>query len=205
MGFHPLAIETSASAEPTRSATAGSVLFAAYRVPPRLYPPGLGQKVPRHRHRTSGDCLMRSHPVGTSATVATYKLTYKELRTGVSLTTAEAHTITLVATVDRVRLVGMFFDLNKCFLLPSAMHGIRKIRAQYDEHPNANLLIVGHTDTSGKDDYNLALSLERSNAVAAYLTDDVPSWDAYFAASKPNEKRWGLLEVQLHRAPLRTA
>jgi peptidoglycan hydrolase-like protein with peptidoglycan-binding domain len=139
---------------------------------------------------------MGSHLVGSFATVSTYRLTYKELRTGVSLTTAEAHTITLIAVVDRVRLVGMFFDLNKCFLLPSAMHGIRKIKAQYDEHPNANLLIVGHTDTSGKGDYNLALSLERANAVAAYLTDDVPAWDAYFATSKPTEKRWGLLEVQ---------
>jgi hypothetical protein len=128
--------------------------------------------------------------------VATYKLSYKELRAGVSLTTAETHTITLVAAVNRVRLVGMFFDLNKCFLLPSAMHGIRKIKAQYDEHPDANLLVVGHTDTSGKNDYNLALSLERANAVAAYSTDDVSAWAAYFETNKPAEKRWGLLEVQ---------
>jgi len=139
---------------------------------------------------------MRSDLVASFAMAANYKLSYKELRTGVSLTTAETHIITLIVTVNRVRLVGMFFDLNKCFLLPSAMHGIRKIKAQYDEHPNANLLVVGHTDTSGKDNYNLALSLERANAVAAYLTDDIQAWEAYFGTSKPTEKRWGLLEVQ---------
>jgi type VI secretion system secreted protein VgrG len=99
-------------------------------------------------------------------------------------------------SVDRVRLVGMLFDLDKCFLLPSAMRGIREIRKQYDAHPDANLLVIGHTDTSGKDAYNLTLSLERAKAIAAYLTDDVPVWDAFFADSKPAQKRWGLLEVQ---------
>jgi outer membrane protein OmpA-like peptidoglycan-associated protein len=99
-------------------------------------------------------------------------------------------------TADRVRLVGMFFDLDKCFLLPSAMRGIREIKKQYDAHPDASLLLVGHTDTSGKDDYNLTLSLERAKAVAAYLTDDLAAWDAFFADGKPAERRWGLLEVQ---------
>ena len=90
----------------------------------------------------------------------------------------------------------MFFDLDKCFLLPSAIHGIREVKVQYDAHPDASLLVVGHTDTSGKDDYNSKLSLERADAVAAYLTDDVAAWEAFFDDGKPQEKRWGLLEVQ---------
>jgi len=72
-----------------------------------------------------------------------------------------------------VRLVGAFFDTNKCFLLPSAMTGIRKLVAVYDKHPKGEMLIVGHTDTSGDPSYNDPLSLERAEAVKAYLTDDV--------------------------------
>jgi hypothetical protein len=122
--------------------------------------------------------------------------TFKELAAGVKLPTGELHTIKAVMGVDRVRLVGMFFDVSKCFLLPSAMHGIREIKKQYDAHPDANLLVVGHTDTSGKDAYNLTLSLERAAAVAAFLTDDVDAWLAFYADGKPAEKRWGLLESQ---------
>jgi hypothetical protein len=128
--------------------------------------------------------------------MANLRLTLKELAAGVRLPTGQAHTVTVVRIVDRVRLVGMFFDLNKCFLLPSGMHGIRELKNQYDAHPGSNLLAVGHTDTSGKDAYNLTLSLERADAIAAYLTDKVAAWEAFFATDKPQEKRWGLLEVQ---------
>ena len=90
----------------------------------------------------------------------------------------------------------MFFDLNKCFLLPSAVPGIKGIKAQYQKHPASNLLIVGHTDTSGNEDFNATLSVERADAMAAYLTDKVPAWEAFFESSKPDEKRWGIREVQ---------
>ena len=128
--------------------------------------------------------------------MADLRQTPKQLREGVSLPTGQAHRITLVRSVERVRLVGMFFDLNKCFLLPSAMHGIRELKNQYDKHPDNNILVVGHTDTSGRDAYNLALSLERARAMAAYLTDDVAAWEVFFGTDQPQEKRWGHLEVQ---------
>ncbi|HEY4184902.1 MAG TPA: HET-C-related protein [Polyangia bacterium] len=128
--------------------------------------------------------------------MATLRLTLKEFRAGVRLPTNQQHTVKVVLSVDRVRLLGMFFNLDKCFLLPSAMHGIRELRNQYRKRPGSNLLIVGHTDTSGQDEYNLTLSLERAKAVAAYLTDAVADWQAFFATDKPAGKRWGLLEVQ---------
>ena len=115
---------------------------------------------------------------------------------GIELVTGEEHVLVVVASTMRVRLVGMFFDLNKCFLLPSAMRGIRKIKTEYDVHPGCNLLVVGHTDTSGGASENLTLSLERADAVAAFLTDAVGAWESYFAASKPETKRWGTREVQ---------
>ncbi|HEY8208473.1 MAG TPA: HET-C-related protein, partial [Myxococcaceae bacterium] len=128
--------------------------------------------------------------------MARFDLRLKELRDGVRLPTGQSHTITLIRRVDRVRLVGMFFDVAKCFLLPSAMHGLREVKRQYSNHPGSNLLVVGHTDTAGSDEYNLTLSLERADAMAAFLTDQVDPWEAFFGSSKPYEKRWGLLEVQ---------
>jgi Putative peptidoglycan binding domain/OmpA family len=128
----------------------------------------------------------------------------KDLKQGIRLPIGEPIVLTVEpAAVKRVRLVGMHFDLNKCFLLPLALPGIKVIREKYAENPDANLLAVGHTDTSGQDQPNSALSLERAEAVAAYLTDKAGAWEAFFSDTKPIEKRWGNLEVQhmLSRIP----
>jgi outer membrane protein OmpA-like peptidoglycan-associated protein len=98
--------------------------------------------------------------------------------------------------VYRGRLIGMFFDTNKAFLLPQAMHGIKGLTGYLERHPDAQLLAVGHTDATGSDDYNLQLSVERAKAVAAYLKDDVDAWTAWFGDDKADEKRWGTLEIQ---------
>jgi outer membrane protein OmpA-like peptidoglycan-associated protein len=113
----------------------------------------------------------------------------------IELPTGQRHRIVLVeAKIVRVRLIGMFFDLNKCFLLPSAMNGVRKVRSVYDEHPGAQLLVVGHTDTSGSAKFNDELALERSRSVVAYLTEDVNAWMRYYTDKVAPAKRWGIRE-----------
>ena len=99
--------------------------------------------------------------------------------------------------IVRTRLIGAFFDTSKSFLLPSAIGGIRGMRRQYEEHPLATVLVVGHTDTTGAPDYNETLSLERAEAVAAFLKNDVAVWEAWFGEDKAADKRWGPREVQL--------
>ena len=89
------------------------------------------------------------------------------------------------------RLIGMFFDTDKSFLLPSAVPAIREVRRLYDQHPASKLLIVGHTDTAGKPSYNDPLSLERADAISAFLQDQAELWLAWYGANKPAEKRWG--------------
>lgn len=129
--------------------------------------------------------------------MAEFKATRDQIGNGIKVPVGSGTVVRVAPNpVSRVRLVGMFFDLNKCFLLPSAVPGIRKIKGQYDKHPKSNLLIVGHTDTSGQDDYNLTLSLERADAVAAYLSEKVAAWEAFFGSDKPEQKRWGALEIQ---------
>lgn len=93
-----------------------------------------------------------------------------------------------------VRLVGMCFELNKAFLLPNALEGIRLLRHMYDRMPEAQILVVGHTDRTGKKYRNDSMSLERAQAVVAYMTDDVDAWLANYSDSADFSRRWGATE-----------
>jgi hypothetical protein len=96
----------------------------------------------------------------------------------------------------RVRMVGMIFDADKCFLLPQALDGIRAIVAMHKAHPAAKVLIIGHEGgdevTGGVD-----LALGRAKVLAAYLTSTRDDWLAWFGADKSARQRWGVREVQL--------
>ena len=93
-----------------------------------------------------------------------------------------------------IRLMGTFFDTNKNFLLPAAMKGVQNLVELCEKRPDSELLIVGHTDRTGDPSENDVLSLERADAVAAFLTDDVDAWLERYDTSIPSEKRWGRLE-----------
>jgi outer membrane protein OmpA-like peptidoglycan-associated protein len=99
--------------------------------------------------------------------------------------------------VTCVRLLGMFFDTNKNFLLPIALRGLRRVVEIYEETPEAEVLIVGHTDTSGDAAFNDKLSLERAESMLAYLKDDVDTWLKRYDKSVPEKKRWGAVEDEL--------
>jgi hypothetical protein len=88
----------------------------------------------------------------------------------------------------------MTFALNKAFLLPEALEGIRLLRHMYDKFPEAEVLVVGHTDTTGKARRNLSLSLERAEAVVAYLRDDADAWLRFYSKETDFSRRWGLPE-----------
>ena len=115
----------------------------------------------------------------------------------IALRSDTPHTVVVQPQVVCARLIGMFFDTSKSFLLPKALVHIRSIRKLYDDRPDADVLIVGHTDTSGQPSYNDPLSLERADAVRAYLRDDVDAWLDWYDSGKPYEKRWGSREDNL--------
>jgi len=94
------------------------------------------------------------------------------------------------------RMRGLHFETNKCFLLPAAVPGVRRIKQFHDAHPAGQVLVIGHTDRAGSEDYNLTVSEERAAAVAAFLTNDVAAWTAWYGSGKPAEKRWGVREDQ---------
>jgi hypothetical protein len=78
--------------------------------------------------------------------------------------------------------------------LPTARKTLPLLKELYAGSPESDLLIVGHTDTAGNPSYNDPLSLERADAIAAFLRDDVDAWLAWYGAGKPDDKRWGATE-----------
>jgi outer membrane protein OmpA-like peptidoglycan-associated protein/phage baseplate assembly protein gpV len=104
--------------------------------------------------------------------------------------------VALPPAVYRGRMTGMLFETDKSFLLPSAMPGIKELKLFYDEHPGLEVMVSGHADRAGTASYNLTLSVERAEAIEAFLQDQVGRWTPWYRADKPASKRWGVREDQ---------
>ena len=109
----------------------------------------------------------------------------------VQLSSEQRHTVVFQPKVTLARIRGMLFDTNRAFLLPSALGHVPRLTALYTDHPEASLLLVGHTDATGEPDFNDPLSLERAESVAAFLRDDPQTWLGWYDSGVPWEKRWG--------------
>ena len=103
-------------------------------------------------------------------------------------------TVSLQPFVVQARLFGGFFDTSKSFVLPNGVEAVRGLVTFQQQHSDALLLLVGHTDTAGKPSYNDPLSLERAKAMSAYLTGAVDDWMAWYGSGVADEKRWGKRE-----------
>jgi len=64
---------------------------------------------------------------------------------------------------------GVTFALNKATLTDKAKKNLNAIAEVFIEFPDTDLLVEGHTDSSGNDAYNMTLSKKRAQAVVDYL------------------------------------
>jgi outer membrane protein OmpA-like peptidoglycan-associated protein len=64
---------------------------------------------------------------------------------------------------------GILFQTNQSTLQTQAQQNIKKMADVLVKYPDTNLIIAGHTDSDGADDYNQTLSERRSKSVADYL------------------------------------
>ena len=128
--------------------------------------------------------------------MATLRPTREELIAGLFLPTGARHVIIVPPAVLRVRLVGILFETDKTFLLPSAMPGIRRLKQLYDQQAGKTVLVSGHADRAGAAAHNLVLSGERAQAVSAFLQDDAADWLPRYQPGKHQSLVWGTREDQ---------
>jgi len=73
----------------------------------------------------------------------------------------------IVVTFDS----GILFAFDSDALQSNARANLSELAASLQRHPDTNVLVVGHTDATGSDDYNMNLSYRRANSAAAYLRE----------------------------------
>ena len=70
----------------------------------------------------------------------------------------------------------VFFDWDRSNLSQQALNTIKQAADAFKTKGNARITATGHTDTSGPESYNMALSLRRANAVKdALVREGVPA------------------------------
>ena len=70
----------------------------------------------------------------------------------------------------------VFFDWDRSNLSQQALNTIKQAADAFRQKGNARITATGHTDTSGPEAYNMALSLRRANAVKdALVREGVPA------------------------------
>ncbi|OGU80077.1 MAG: hypothetical protein A2W11_11410 [Ignavibacteria bacterium RBG_16_35_7] len=63
---------------------------------------------------------------------------------------------------------GILFATNSSTLEPQAKTNINKLAVILNKYPDTNILVTGHTDFDGTDEYNQSLSERRANTVSDY-------------------------------------
>lgn len=64
---------------------------------------------------------------------------------------------------------GILFDVDKATLKPASQAELAQLATILNKYEDTNILLEGHTDASGSEEYNLNLSRLRSQSVANYL------------------------------------
>jgi len=66
---------------------------------------------------------------------------------------------------------GILFDVNKANLKDFSRSELTKLAQILNKYDDTNILLAGHTDSTGSDEYNLGLSRRRAQSVADFLSN----------------------------------
>jgi len=64
---------------------------------------------------------------------------------------------------------GILFDIDKTYLKPDAQNSLKQLAVSLENNPQTNILVVGHTDSTGTEAHNMDLSIRRAGAVKSFL------------------------------------
>ncbi len=66
---------------------------------------------------------------------------------------------------------GLLFDVDKADLRPASQDNLVELARILNKYPDTDILIEGHTDSDGTDEYNMDLSERRALSVSDYLIE----------------------------------
>jgi outer membrane protein OmpA-like peptidoglycan-associated protein len=66
---------------------------------------------------------------------------------------------------------GVYFDTNKSEVKGASASTLDRLVGVLKEYPDTNILVEGHTDSAGANDYNMNLSKQRAQSVTNYLSN----------------------------------
>jgi outer membrane protein OmpA-like peptidoglycan-associated protein len=64
---------------------------------------------------------------------------------------------------------GILFDVNSATVRPAAQENLTKLATILNKYPDTDILVEGHTDSTGSEQYNMELSKRRSESVGNLL------------------------------------
>lgn len=64
---------------------------------------------------------------------------------------------------------GILFDIDKTYLKPDAQNSLKQLATSLQNNPQTNILVIGHTDSTGTAAHNMDLSIRRAAAVKSFL------------------------------------
>lgn len=67
---------------------------------------------------------------------------------------------------------AILFDFNSSTIRPVSRTDLEKLAASLREYENTEVLVIGHTDATGSEEYNQALSERRASSAAAVLLEN---------------------------------
>lgn len=67
---------------------------------------------------------------------------------------------------------ALLFDFDSAELRPAARENLRNLSESLHDYPKTEVLIVGHTDRTGPEDYNQRLSERRATSAASYMMEE---------------------------------
>jgi len=65
---------------------------------------------------------------------------------------------------------GILFDFDQASLKPQAKANIADLAQTLKKYDDTDVMVVGHSDSEGSDDYNLGLSQRRAQSVSSYVS-----------------------------------
>ena len=67
---------------------------------------------------------------------------------------------------------GLLFDVNSFSLGSNSKQNLRELSATLNKYEDTDIVIQGHTDATGKEDYNMTLSENRAKSVRNFLVSN---------------------------------